>query len=69
MRRALLLLAVGDPCHNWETGTGLGDGKVRVGVLVRARLAGDCEPREGDLAVLVGVVGDHPSDGVAGTHS
>ena len=49
--------------------TSVGDGTVRVGVLVRARLSGDGEPLDGDLAVLVGVVGDHPSDGVAGTHS
>ena len=44
--------------------------RVRVGERVwRARRAGDCEPRDKDLAVGVGLVGDHPSDGVAGTHS
>ena len=42
---------------------------VRAGEWVwRARRAGDWEPRDKDL-VEVGLAGDHPSDGVAGTHS
>ena len=35
----------------------------------RSRRPGDCETRDGDRAAGVGLVGDHPSDGVAGAHS